>query len=55
MNKNIAHTFACEKKRTKHSHEITSTIKTFIQMYKERVTHVQPITFLKEKHYLDAC
>jgi hypothetical protein len=55
MNKNIIHTFACEKKRTKHSHEITSTIKTFIQMYNKRITHVQLITFLKEKHYLDAC
>jgi ribosomal protein S20 len=55
MNKNIIHTFACEEKRTKHSHEITSTIKTFIQMYNKRITHVQLITFLKEKHYLDAC
>jgi hypothetical protein len=55
MNKSIAHTFACEKKRTKHSHEITSTIETFIQMYNKRITHVQLITFLKEIHYLDAC
>jgi hypothetical protein len=55
MNKNIIHTFACEEKRTKHSHEITSTIKTFNQMYNKRVTHVPLITFLKEKYYLDAC
>jgi hypothetical protein len=55
MNKNITHTFACEKKRTKHPHEITSAIKTLIQMYNKRITHVQLITFLKEKHYLDAC
>jgi hypothetical protein len=55
MNKNIIYTFACEKKRTKHSHEITSTIKTFIQMCNKRITHVQLITFLKEKHYLDDC
>jgi hypothetical protein len=55
MNKNIIHTFACERKRTTHSHEITSTIKTFIQMYDKRVIHVQLITFLKEKHYLDTC
>jgi hypothetical protein len=31
MNKNIIHTFACESKRTRHSHEITSTIEKFIQ------------------------
>jgi hypothetical protein len=55
MNKNIIHTFACERKRTKHPHETTSTIKTFIQMCNKRITHVQLITFLKEKHYLDAC
>jgi hypothetical protein len=55
MNKNIAHTYACEKKRAKPSHEITSTTKTFIQMYNKRITHVQLITLLKEKHYLDAC
>jgi hypothetical protein len=55
MNKNIIYTFACEKKRTKRSHEITSTIKTFIQMHNKRITHVHLITFLKEKHYLDAC
>jgi hypothetical protein len=55
MNKNIIHTLACEKKRTKHSHEITSTIKTFIQMYNKRITHVQLITFLKGMYYLDAC
>jgi hypothetical protein len=55
MNKKIIYTFACERKRTTHSHEITSTIKTFIQMYDERITHVQLITFLKEKHYPDAC
>jgi ribosomal protein S20 len=54
MNKNIIHTFASEEKRTKHPHEITSAIKTFIQMYNKRITHVQLITFLKEKHYLDA-
>jgi hypothetical protein len=42
-------------KGLKPSHEITSAIKTFIQMYIKRITHVQPITFLKEKHSLDAC
>jgi hypothetical protein len=55
MNKSIVHTFACEKKRTKHSHEITSTKKTFIQMGNKGITHIQLITFLKEIHYLDAC
>jgi hypothetical protein len=55
MDKNIIYTFACEVKRTTHPHEITSTIETFIQIYSKRVTHVQLITFLKEKHYLDAC
>jgi hypothetical protein len=55
MNKNINYTFACERKRTTHSHEITSTKKTFIQMYNKRITYVHLITFLKEKHYLDAC
>jgi hypothetical protein len=56
MNKNIIHTFVCERKKgPKHSHEITSTIKTFIQMYNKRRTHVQLITFLKEKYYLHAC
>jgi hypothetical protein len=55
MNTNIIYTFACESKRTTHSHEMTSTIKTFIQMRNKRITHVQLITFLKEKHYLDAC
>jgi hypothetical protein len=55
MDKNIIYTFACEVKGLKPSHEITSIIKTFIQMNNKRVTHVQLITFLKEKHYLDAC
>jgi hypothetical protein len=55
MNENIIYAFACERNRTTPTHEITSTMETFIQMYKERITHVQPITFLKEKHYLDAC
>jgi hypothetical protein len=55
MNTNIIYTFAYESKRTTHSHEMTSTIRTFIQMYNKGITHVQPITFLKEKHYLDAC
>jgi hypothetical protein len=55
MNRIIIHTFACEEKRTKHSHEITSTIKTFIQMYNKRITHVPLITFLKEKHQLETC
>jgi hypothetical protein len=55
MNKNIIHTFACERKRATHSHEMTSTIKTFSQMYNKRITHVQLMTFLNEKHYLDAC
>jgi hypothetical protein len=43
-----------KRKGIKPSHEITSIIKTFIQMYNKRITHVHPITFLKEKHYLDA-
>jgi hypothetical protein len=55
MNKIIIYTLACERKRTTHSHEITSTIKTLIQMYNKRITHVQLITILKEKHYIDAC
>jgi hypothetical protein len=55
MNKNIIHTLACERKKATHSHEITSAIKTFIQVYNKRITHVQLITFLKEKHYIDAC
>jgi hypothetical protein len=55
MNKNIIHTLACERKKASHSHEITSAIKTFIQVYNKRITHVQLITFLKDKHYLDAC
>jgi hypothetical protein len=55
MDKDINYTFACESKRATHPHEITSTIETFIQIYNKRVTHVQLITFLKEKHYLDVC
>jgi hypothetical protein len=55
MNTNVIYTFACESKRTTHSHEMTSTIRTFIQMYNKRIAHVQLLTFLKEKHYLDAC
>jgi hypothetical protein len=55
MDKSIIYTFACESKWTTHSQERTSIIKTFIQMYNKRVTHVRLITFLKEKHYLDAC
>jgi hypothetical protein len=55
MNKSIIYTFACESKRTTHPHEITSTIKTFSQMYNKRITHVQLITFLKEMYYLDTC
>jgi hypothetical protein len=55
MKKSIIYTLACERKRTTHSHEITSTIKTFIQVYNKKVTYVELITFLKEKHYLDAC
>jgi hypothetical protein len=48
MDRNIIYTFACEKKKElKPSHEITSIIKTFIQMYNKRITHVHPITFLK--------
>jgi hypothetical protein len=47
--------FLVKGKGLKPSHEITSTIKTFIQMYNKRVNHVQLITFLKEKHYIDAC
>jgi hypothetical protein len=37
-------------KGLKLSHEITSIIKIFIQMCNKRITHVQLITFLKEKH-----
>jgi hypothetical protein len=55
MNKNIIYTFARERKRATHSHEMTSSIKTFSQMYNKRITHVQLINFLKEKPYLDAC
>jgi hypothetical protein len=55
MDKDIIYTLACKGKVLKPSHEITSIIKTFIQMCNKRVTHVQLITFLKEKHYLDAC
>jgi hypothetical protein len=38
MDKNINYTFAGERKRTTHSHEITTAIKTFIQMYIKRIT-----------------
>jgi hypothetical protein len=55
MDKNIIYTFACESRRTTHSQEMTSTIRTFIPMYNKGITHVQPITFLKEKHYLNTC
>jgi hypothetical protein len=55
MDKNIIYTFACEGKRTTHSHEMTSTLRIFIQMYNKRIAYVQLMTFLKEKHYLDAC
>jgi hypothetical protein len=55
MNKNVIYTLACERKRTKHSHEITSAIETFIQICNKRITHVRLITFLKEKHYRDNC
>jgi hypothetical protein len=55
MDKDIIYTLACKGKVLKPSHEITSIIKTFIQMCNKRVTHVQLITFLKRKHYLDAC
>jgi hypothetical protein len=55
MNANIMYTFAYESKRTTHSHEMTSTLRIFVQMNNKRVTHVQLLTFLKEKHYLDAC
>jgi hypothetical protein len=51
----MIHTLACEINRTTPSHEITSTKETLIQMCNKRITHVQPITFQKEKHYLDAC
>jgi hypothetical protein len=37
-------------KGLKPSHEITSIIKTFIQMYNKRIADVQLLTFLKEKH-----
>jgi hypothetical protein len=54
-NKDINYTFVGEvKKEMKLSHEMISLIKTFIQMWNKRVTHVQPITFLKEKPYLNA-
>jgi hypothetical protein len=55
MNKNIIHTFACEGKRIKAFTWNNEYKKTFIQMNNKRVTNVQLITFLKEKHYLDAC
>jgi hypothetical protein len=34
---------------------MTSTLRIFIQMYNKRTAYVQLLTFLKEKHYLDAC
>jgi hypothetical protein len=48
MNKNIIYTFACERKRTTHSHEITSTITTrnylicdaFSATFSENITKV---------------
>jgi hypothetical protein len=55
MNKNINYTFACESKRTTHSHKMTSTLRILVQMCNKRITHVQLITFLKEKRSLDAC
>jgi hypothetical protein len=50
MDKNIIYTFACESKRTTHSHEMTSTLRIFFQMYNKRIAYVQLLTFLKEKH-----
>jgi hypothetical protein len=39
-----------KEKGLKPSHEMTSTIRTFIQICNKRITHVQLLTFLKEKH-----
>jgi hypothetical protein len=55
MDKNISLPLLVRGKGLKPSHEMTSTIKTFSQMCNKRITHVQLIIFLKEKHYLDAC
>jgi hypothetical protein len=55
MNKNIIRTLASEKEKIKAFTWNTKYKETFIQVYNKRITHVQLITFLKEKHYLDAC
>jgi hypothetical protein len=55
VNKNVIYTYACESKRITHSHEMTSTLRIFIQMYNKRIAYVRLLTFLKEKHYLNAC
>jgi hypothetical protein len=55
MNKNIIHILACEKKRIKAFTWNDKYKETFIQLCNTRITHVQPITLLKEKHVLDDC
>jgi hypothetical protein len=50
MDKKLLIPLLVKEKGLKPSHEITSTIKTFIQMYNKTITHVQLLTFLKEKH-----
>jgi hypothetical protein len=54
MNKNIIHTLASEKEKIKALTWNTKCKETFIQVYNKRIAHVQLLTFLKEKHYLDA-
>jgi hypothetical protein len=55
MDKNIIYMFACERKRIKAFTWNDKHKETFIQLCNKRITHVQPKSFLKEKHYLDAC
>jgi hypothetical protein len=49
MNKNIIHILLVKGKGLKLSHEMTGTKKPYLNCAIKRITHVQPITFLKEK------
>jgi hypothetical protein len=49
MDKNIIHILLVKEKELKLSHEMTSTKKSHFNCAIKRITHVQPITFLKEK------
>jgi hypothetical protein len=40
MNKNIVHTLACERKRTTHSHEITSTRNIYSKVQQKNKSHI---------------